>query len=94
MSDIFRDYSFGGWLHEFRINKEITLRGASKLLNMQPSYLCKLEKSELDPPQNGSKIEYICNQLDFDEYQLKMLMSLAYQHHLSKLKTKFEIKGA
>lgn len=90
MSDIFRDYSFGGWLRSFRVEKQIGLREMSRTLGMQPSQYCKIEKSELDPPSNRERLEQLIAPLKLEENRKEMLLSLAYQHHLSKLKSRFK----
>jgi transcriptional regulator with XRE-family HTH domain len=89
MSDIFRDYSFGGWVHQLRIEQGYTLREFAKKLNMDAGNLSKLERSELKPPRKAEKIKEICVALDnLEAYEL--LKSIAFQHHLSELMQEFE----
>jgi len=88
MSDITRDYSFGGWLRYLRVKRALTLRHAATLLGMDAGNLSKLERSELDPPRSAKRIRYICKKLGVKESE-PILLSTAYQHHLSALKREF-----
>jgi transcriptional regulator with XRE-family HTH domain len=90
MSDITRDYSFGGWLRNLRVEKNLTLRAAAAKLGMDAGNLSKLERSELAPPCASVTIKRICKKLGFSEAAFNILRSTAYQHHLSALKTEFE----
>lgn len=89
MSDIFRDYSFGGWMNHFRIEKGLTLRQAAELMGLDAGNLSRLERSEFDPPKSREQIRKWLSALDKVE-SLNFLCSLAFQHHVSKLRTKFE----
>lgn len=88
MSDIFRDYSFGGWLNHFRMEMGLTLRDMAKLLNMDAGNLSRLERSELEPPSKASKIYEICKAIKKED-AAPLLLSIAFQHHLSKLQSEF-----
>lgn len=90
MSDIFRDYSFGGWLRTWRIEKQITLREMSRRFDMQPSQYCKIEKSELDPPNTRERLMQLTKPLELNEERFEMLVCLSFQHHLCKLKERFK----
>lgn len=90
MSDITRDYSFGGWLRHFRLEREMTLREAAELLDSDAGNLCKLEKSELDPPKSLQKIATMMALIGKAE-STEFMASLAYQHHLAKLKQEFHL---
>jgi transcriptional regulator with XRE-family HTH domain len=89
MSDITRDYSFGGWLRNLRCDKELTLREASRRLKCDVGNLSKLERSELDPPRSAKRVQEICKAYGLNETAQDILMSTAYQHHLGKLKEEF-----
>lgn len=89
MSDITRDYSFGGWLRELRVKRGITLRHAAMLLDTDPGNLSKLERSELDPPRSAAKIREMCMNLGIMT-STDLMLSTAYQHHLAKLKAEFD----
>jgi len=89
MSDIFRDYSFGGWLRNLRCEKELTLRKAAQRLKCDVGNLSKLERSELDPPRSAKRVLEICKAYGLNETAQEILMSTAYQHHLGKLKQEF-----
>lgn len=93
MSDITRDYSFGGLIRSWRIEKGLTLRVAAERLSMDPGNLSKLERSELAPPCTACTIKRICKKLGLNESHYRMLKSVAFQHHLSALKTEFEQTG-
>lgn len=90
MSDIFRDYSFGGWIRETRTKNGITLRAAANSIDMDAGNFSKLERSELDPPKSREKIARIVDMIGGDDALFKILLSLAFQHHLSKLKEQFQ----
>lgn len=90
MSDIFRDYSFGGWLRHWRLEKEIGLREMSRAIEKDPAHYCKIEKSELDPPKTREDLARLTAPLKLNKDQFEMMVSLSYQHHLSKLKEKFK----
>lgn len=56
MSDIFRDYSFGGWIRHFRIEQGLTLRKFAELSSYDVGYLSRLENSELPLSQDRQEI--------------------------------------
>ncbi len=88
MSDITRDYSFGGWLRHFRIEKDKTLRGYAEMIEMQPGNLSKLETSLLDPPCSFKAVEKIVKPLKPES--VEFMASLAFSFHVGKLKQKFK----
>jgi hypothetical protein len=88
MSDITRDYSFGGWLRNFRIEKEIGLREYAEQIEMQPGNLSKLERSELDPPCSFKSVERLVKPLKPES--VEFMASLAFSFHVGKLKQKFK----
>ena len=90
MSDIFRDYSFGGWLRTYRKEKKVGLREMARAIDKDASFYCKIEKSELNPPANRKTLEMLTKPLDLHKSQFEFLLSLAYQHHLSKLQERFK----
>ena len=89
MSDIFRDYSFGGWLRYYRVKREIGLREMCRVSGVNASNYCNMERSEIDPPKEKAKIKKIADALKLTESEAEILYSTAYQHHLKKLKDKF-----
>lgn len=89
MSDIFRDYSFGGWLKSFRVEAKLTLREAARTLDMDAGNYCKLERSEIDPPKNRASIERLLKALNAEKH-LDFMVSLAFQHHLACLRERFK----
>lgn len=90
MSDIARDYSFGGWLRSYRLEKKIGLREMSRAINKDPSHYRKIEKSELDPPSTRADLEALCAPLALESNQFEFLLSLSFQHKIGKLKAKFK----
>lgn len=89
MSDIFRDYSFGGWVRHMRTENGITLREACRRLGESgAANLSKLERSELPPPKKASKVDEICKAIGKPESS-GFLKSLAFQHHLAELRKEF-----
>ncbi len=88
MSNIFQDYSFGGWLRTLRVKNNIGLREAAKLLKMDAGNLSKLERSELAPPKTAVRVKEICEVLKIESIEL--MLSLAFQHHVSALQKDFE----
>ena len=90
MSDISRDYSFGGWLRYARVRREITLRKAAAALGIDPGNLSKLERSELNPPRSGAKIEEFSQKLGFDSVTTDILKSTAFSFHIGQFKKEFD----
>lgn len=89
MSDIFRDYSFGGWIRHIRTNNQITLRDAAKAMNTSPGNLSKLERSELPPPRKAKRVKEIVEAIGRNPDSVDLLLSLAFQHHLTELSKEF-----
>ncbi len=88
MGDITRDYSFGGWIREWRIESRFTLREAAHLLEMDFGNLSKMERSELDPPMDPSKIFRICEVYGKKD-SFEFIKSIAFSFHVGKLKERF-----
>lgn len=88
MKDCLKFHSFGGWLKEIRLNNQTTLRGAAKILSMDPAYLSRLERDEICPPCSAKTIDRICKKLNSPS-SADLLKSLALQHHLSATATRF-----
>jgi DNA-binding Xre family transcriptional regulator len=72
------------------VENRITLRQFSQKIDSDPGNVSKLERSELDPPKRLSKIKSICIALERPDLE-QLLVSLAFQHHLSKLMQEFEL---
>jgi transcriptional regulator with XRE-family HTH domain len=89
VSDIFRDYSFGGWLKSFRLKRDLTLRKAAVACKLDPGNYSKLERSELDPPRSKKKIDAIARKLKLDAVEHQLLISTAFAFHLGRLKNEF-----
>lgn len=88
MSDIFRDYSFGGWIHYTRVKNKITLRELSNRLKTDAGNISKLERNELPPPKKLKRVKEICEALESIE-SIELMASLAFQHHLTELQKEF-----
>lgn len=89
MSDIFRDYSFGGQLHHLRIERRITLRAISEASGIDAAKICRLENSEAAPPDSRKKCEILFDKLEINEEQRPWLVSLAQSFHLGKVQERF-----
>ena len=89
MSDIFRDYSFGGWLREFRVSQGLTLREASEVIGMDPGNYSKLERSLLDPPTTSERVREIGKALNLHARQIEFLESTAFSFHVGKFKERW-----
>ena len=89
MSDIFRDYSFGGQLKHLRSEKRLTLRGAWKLADIEASNYCRLERSELPPPNSREKCIELLDKLEIEEKHRPWLIDLARSFHLGKVQERF-----
>lgn len=88
MSDITRDYSFGGWLQFFRKEKGMTLRDAARNLGIDPGNYCKMERSQVKPPKTAAEIERILKVLGAEK-SLSLMKNLAFQDHLATLRMRF-----
>lgn len=88
MSDITRDYSFGGWLKEFRHKKGFTLRQAARELGVDAGNYCRMEKSDAKPPKTRAEVERILKAFDAEK-SLDFMCSLAFQDHLATLRARF-----
>lgn len=89
MSDITRDWSFGGIIRHERLKKNMTLRDFAERLMDSPGNVSRMENNESAPPRKAYKIEIICSALGNLDL-IPLLKSTAFQHHLSKLKQEFE----
>ena len=89
MSDIFRDYSFGGQLREIRISRRETLRSFSERMGLDPGNYSKLETGRLSPPDSLKKCKELLINLQIPEDRHTWLLSQAYEHHLGKLRERW-----
>jgi transcriptional regulator with XRE-family HTH domain len=89
MSDVTRDYSFGGWVKYFRLQKKLTLREAARKIKMDSGNLSKLERSLLDPPLNANRVRILCKKLEFNDVAEELLVSIAFQYRFSKFHQEF-----
>jgi len=88
MSDIFRDYSFGGWISHARLEQSITLRDFAKKLGIDAGNLSRMERNETAPPRKAKRIDEICEALGRPE-MAPLLKSIALQHHIAVLQEEF-----
>jgi transcriptional regulator with XRE-family HTH domain len=91
MSDITRDYSFGGWLKTFRMERGLTMREMAKGNDVNAANYCKIETSKIAPPNSREKIAQLTKPLKLNETEMQMLISTAYSWHLSRLRQRFEL---
>lgn len=89
MSDIFRDYSFGGWLRHWRMEAGLTLRDVATVLNTDAANISKMERNELPPPRSALRVHDICKAYQKTD-GIELLKSMALQHHIAILKAEFE----
>lgn len=89
MSDITRDWSFGGIIRHERLKMGITLREFARRLSDSPGNISRLEQNESPPPKKSKKIDEICEALGNPDLS-PLLKSTAFQHHLSILREEFE----
>jgi transcriptional regulator with XRE-family HTH domain len=89
MSDITQDYSFGGWLRRFRIQKSFTMREAAEVIGIDVGNLSRIENSQAAPPKSSAKIIRICRDLGIEEERAEILISAAYNFHLGALQERF-----
>ena len=89
MSDITRDWSFGGTLRNIRVKHELTLRAAAQKIGMDVGNLCKLEQSELSPPRSAKRVEEIVLGIGGLSSEVEFMKHLAYQHHVGALREEF-----
>ena len=85
MSDIFRDYSFGGQLREIRIEREETMRAFANRIGFDVGNYSKLESGRLSPPKTRKKCEDLLIRLEVPKDRWPWLLSKAFDHHLGKL---------
>ena len=85
----FMDWSFGGQLRRYRIERNITLRKASRKVGYDPGNLSKLETGIFPPPKSRHTISAWCVALGFDSGMEESLLKAAYNFHLGKLNEEF-----
>jgi transcriptional regulator with XRE-family HTH domain len=85
VSDIFRDYSFGGQLREIRVARSETLRSFAKRTGLDPGNYSALESGRLPPPRNKKKCKELLQKLEVPEDKVNWLIGLAFNFHLGKL---------
>lgn len=85
MSDVLRDYSFGGWLRSFRIKRNLTMRATAKLLKMDIGNYSRLEASRVSPPRSFKNLKRLTDPLGLTDKEFSMLVFTAYNFYLGKL---------
>ena len=58
--------TFGEYVKQLRLNRRITLRAFAEAVNMDPGNYSKIERSRLDPPRDGSKLDQFRKALGLD----------------------------
>lgn len=89
MSDITRDWSFGGQLRRYRIQREITLRDMCKKVGVDMGNYSKMERGELPPPKNTDELAKIIKPLRLDEASERLIYCAAYSFHCGRLFERF-----
>jgi len=91
MSDIGRDYRFGGWLRHLRLEAGKTLRQACESAGINAGNYSKLERSQLSPPDSREKVEAFLSKLDFVcEADYEFLVDIAFSFHSGALFERFK----
>ena len=86
--------TFGNLLQKLCYQKGVTMREASKNLNISASYICDMQKGNRRPPQD--EILYrVFKYFDIDEFQQLELLDLIYleKQELTKENAKFLTKN-
>ena len=89
MSDIWRDYSFGGQLRTIRHRRKETLRQFSLRIGIDCGNYSKLENGRLSPPSTYTKCKKLLDQLEVGKEQASFLLGLAYEHHLGVMRERW-----
>lgn len=92
MSDIHRDYSFGGQLREVRMSREETLRDFATRIGIDAGNYSKLENSRLSPPSTKAECKKLLEKLEVPKKKWPWLLGQAYEHHLGRLREKWSGK--
>jgi hypothetical protein len=90
MSDIFRDYSFGGWLKHYRCERGFTLRAMALKIKWDAGNYSRLENSRLNPPETLRRLRKITEPLKLKDVEEHMLSTAAFGFHFGQLKKKWE----
>lgn len=90
MSDIFRDYSFGGQLREARIGRGESLRSFATRIGTDSGNYSKLEGGRLSPPPTFKKCKEMLVKLEIPEDKHRWMIGQAYEHHLGRLREKWK----
>lgn len=69
--------TFGNLLQKLCKSKGVTIREASKSLNMSPAYLCEIQKGDRKPPKHETLLQ-IFEYFKIDELQQEELLDLIY----------------
>lgn len=89
MSDITKDYSFGGWLKHLRIERQITLRTMAEKIGIDAGNYSKIERSVLNPPEKRSMVIKLLKPLQLSESQVEFLCGLALESKLTRAREDF-----
>lgn len=90
MSDIFRDYSFGGWLRHYRLEREIGLRELATAAKKDAAYVSNVETSRMNPPRSKDKVLELLKPLKLAKSQIDFMVSLALQDALASVRKDFK----
>jgi transcriptional regulator with XRE-family HTH domain len=89
MSDIFRDWSFGGQLRDMRLSRGIAMREMARMLKMDCGNYSKIEMSKLPPPPSKTKILALTKLLNPKPVEIELMLVAAYNFHQGRMFDKF-----
>ena len=89
MSDITRDWSFGGQIKSLRIKRKFTLREFCRQNGFDCGNYSKIEMSRMAPPNTLDKIIELTKPLKPSKVELEMIQIAAYSFHQGRLFQKF-----
>jgi transcriptional regulator with XRE-family HTH domain len=68
--------TFGNFLKRKRLEKEITLRGFAKMMNLSPVYICDVEKDR-KPAPSAERLKQIAERLLLSKEDIEEMLDLA-----------------
>jgi transcriptional regulator with XRE-family HTH domain len=86
----FMDWSFGGLLKRYRIEKEKTLRQRVNELGVDAGNYSKLERGILPPPASKKEINKYLVGLGLSPQKKQFIYQAAFNHHLGILQERFK----
>jgi transcriptional regulator with XRE-family HTH domain len=68
--------TFGNFLRRKRLEKEITLRGFAKMMDLSPVYICDVEKDR-KPAPSAERLKQIAERLLLGKEEIEEMLDLA-----------------